>query len=54
MSVTAVSASSTVSPSSKTASCTTVGSDSVYDEPGLQSVASATGTPASISRRAGA
>ena len=37
---------------SRTASATQNGIDEVYDEPGLQSVASATVTPASSSRRA--
>ena len=54
LSVAAVSASSIDSRSSKTASVRIIGIDSVNEEPGLQSVASATGTPASTSRRAGA
>ncbi len=50
--VAASSASSVVMPISRTASARQNGIDDVYDVPGLQSVASATGTPASSSRRA--
>ena len=50
--VAAHSASAGVIRISRTASATQNGIDEVYDEPGLQSVASATVTPASSSRRA--
>ena len=53
-SVIAVRVSSTVRPMPTEARNATAGSDSVYEEPGLQSVPSATGTPAAIIRRAGA
>jgi len=42
------------SPISRTASATMSGMEVVYDDPGLQSEAIATVTPASKSRRAGA
>ncbi|CAM5691315.1 hypothetical protein SFUMM280S_00364 [Streptomyces fumanus] len=50
--VAAHTASSGVIPMSRTASAMQNGTDEVYDEPGLQSVESATVTPASSSRRA--
>ena len=52
--VAAVSASSNVSPIAKQASVIANGIDGEKPPPGLTSVAIATGTPASISARAGA